>query len=259
MYDSELALVYYNYRHYNPEDGRWINRDPIGIQGGLNLYAFIGNMVWLWDVLGKETCVNINLGPLEWPAAVGSLNVGFGSIDWSTGLSISVCWDTESVSGTAGFTAEIGFTLGLAVRKNIKGFTLFGMLGLRAFFSGSAKAEVTGEVDPKTCKPNFSLSPSVKFTIGLEGGLILRLSRKNKLLTELGVGARASISGTITGKVSCIAEDCQRSIKIEIGNTVDYSVFANFGWFDLSYGDSLDVGGYEKEMGPNKFALPQLA
>ncbi len=39
-YDSELALVYYNYRHYNPTDGRWINCDPIAEQGGWNLYGF---------------------------------------------------------------------------------------------------------------------------------------------------------------------------------------------------------------------------
>uniref|UniRef100_UPI003AAF95A9 RHS repeat domain-containing protein n=1 Tax=Akkermansia sp. TaxID=1872421 RepID=UPI003AAF95A9 len=36
--DDELGLVYYNYRHLNPADGRWINRDPIQEQGGWNLY-----------------------------------------------------------------------------------------------------------------------------------------------------------------------------------------------------------------------------
>ncbi|MDO4411347.1 MAG: RHS repeat-associated core domain-containing protein [Akkermansia sp.] len=44
-YDSELALVYYNYRHYNPTDGRWINCDPIAEQGGWNLYGFVGNAI----------------------------------------------------------------------------------------------------------------------------------------------------------------------------------------------------------------------
>ena len=43
MHDEEPALVYYNYRYYNPKDGRWINRDPIAEQGGWNLYAFLGN------------------------------------------------------------------------------------------------------------------------------------------------------------------------------------------------------------------------
>ena len=34
FYDSELALVYYNYRHYNPVDGRWGCHDFIGEKGG---------------------------------------------------------------------------------------------------------------------------------------------------------------------------------------------------------------------------------
>ena len=41
--DDELGLIYYNYRHLNPHDGRWISRDPIMEQGGWNLFAFVGN------------------------------------------------------------------------------------------------------------------------------------------------------------------------------------------------------------------------
>ena len=48
MFDGELGLVYYNYRHYNSHDGRWTTRDPIGMQEGYNLYAFIKN-----KILGK--------------------------------------------------------------------------------------------------------------------------------------------------------------------------------------------------------------
>ena len=29
VFDSETGLIYYNYRYYNPNLGRWINRDPI--------------------------------------------------------------------------------------------------------------------------------------------------------------------------------------------------------------------------------------
>ena len=43
MNDAELSLIYYNYRYYNPADGRWINRDPIAEEGGWNLYGFVGN------------------------------------------------------------------------------------------------------------------------------------------------------------------------------------------------------------------------
>ena len=44
------SLIYYNYRHLNPRDGRWISRDPIMEQGGWNLFAFVGNNgVNRWD------------------------------------------------------------------------------------------------------------------------------------------------------------------------------------------------------------------
>jgi RHS repeat-associated protein len=42
-YDYETKLYYFRARWYNPETGRWLSKDPIGISGGLNLYAFCGN------------------------------------------------------------------------------------------------------------------------------------------------------------------------------------------------------------------------
>jgi len=50
--DDELELVYYNYRHLNPADGRWINPDPIQEQGGWNLYGFVSNKLFITDLLG---------------------------------------------------------------------------------------------------------------------------------------------------------------------------------------------------------------
>ena len=53
-YDSELALVYYNFRHYSPDLGRWLSRDPIEEQGGRNLYAYAnGNPLCESDWLGQ--------------------------------------------------------------------------------------------------------------------------------------------------------------------------------------------------------------
>lgn len=54
-HDENLGLIYYNYRHYNPRDGRWISRDPIGEEGGVNLYGFVGNnLLNVIDKLGLE-------------------------------------------------------------------------------------------------------------------------------------------------------------------------------------------------------------
>ena len=51
--DNETDLLYYGYRYYSPALGRWLSRDPIEEQGGLNLYGFVNNdPVNKWDVLG---------------------------------------------------------------------------------------------------------------------------------------------------------------------------------------------------------------
>ena len=58
IWDVSLGLVQYNYRPYNPPDARFINRDPIEEEGGLNLYVVAGNAtINLWDYLGKAAVV----------------------------------------------------------------------------------------------------------------------------------------------------------------------------------------------------------
>ena len=53
FYDSELALVYYNYRHYNPADGRWIGRDAMHEADHNQLYIFaFNNALYARDYLG---------------------------------------------------------------------------------------------------------------------------------------------------------------------------------------------------------------
>lgn len=42
-YLDETGLSYYGLRFYSPELGRWISRDPVEEEGGLNVYAFVGN------------------------------------------------------------------------------------------------------------------------------------------------------------------------------------------------------------------------
>ena len=37
------GLYYYLYRFYDPNLQRWINRDPIGEFGGINLYGLVNN------------------------------------------------------------------------------------------------------------------------------------------------------------------------------------------------------------------------
>ena len=43
LYDSDTALVQFGARWYDAASGRWLSKDPILLEGGLNLYVFCGN------------------------------------------------------------------------------------------------------------------------------------------------------------------------------------------------------------------------
>mgnify|MGYP000923164508 CR=1 FL=1 len=52
-YDHEVGLYYYGYRYLDVRAGRWVNRDMLQEQGGLNLYGFVGdNPICYYDALG---------------------------------------------------------------------------------------------------------------------------------------------------------------------------------------------------------------
>ncbi|WP_275938034.1 RHS repeat-associated core domain-containing protein, partial [Cronobacter malonaticus] len=51
-FDAETGLHYNRFRYYDPDAGRFISQDPIGLAGGINLYQYAPNpLVWV-DPLG---------------------------------------------------------------------------------------------------------------------------------------------------------------------------------------------------------------
>ena len=65
-YMPETGMYHYLYRAYSPSLARFITRDPIEEQGGVNLYCFVGNNpISRWDLDGLETtdecCGNVML------------------------------------------------------------------------------------------------------------------------------------------------------------------------------------------------------
>jgi RHS repeat-associated protein len=73
-YDPDAGLYYYRARWYDPQARRFISEDPIGLSGGINLYAYVGNNpVDLVDPTGLREALNIGAG---YTAEVDIFNTG---------------------------------------------------------------------------------------------------------------------------------------------------------------------------------------
>jgi len=135
-------IIYYNYRYYNPAQGKWLSRDPIGERGGLNLYGFVGNNgINYWDKLGlaSQACLNndkyLKYQYERFDQADGRNSWITGGVsDWAEGFaetSVFFEGDFETL-------AEVGMDY---IRKTISSNALGA-----ASYSTSATADVVGDL-----------------------------------------------------------------------------------------------------------------
>ncbi len=57
--DRETGLHYNTFRYYDPAVGRFTQPDPIGLAGGMNLYAYASNPLTWIDPLGLTPCMGL--------------------------------------------------------------------------------------------------------------------------------------------------------------------------------------------------------
>jgi RHS repeat-associated protein len=80
---SASGLNFATYRAYDPDLGRWINRDPIAEEGGINLYRYAGNSPEnLVDPLGLDAIVLVIHNVIMHQGHIAIL-VGNNSTGWS--------------------------------------------------------------------------------------------------------------------------------------------------------------------------------
>jgi RHS repeat-associated protein len=69
-WDKETGLYYYRERYYDPMEGKFISKDPIGFKGGINLYAYVGqNPINYTDPFGL-TMGKGNVPPMKPPNVI---------------------------------------------------------------------------------------------------------------------------------------------------------------------------------------------
>lgn len=74
LYDTHTAMNYNYFRDYDPNTGRYIQSDPIGLQGGINTYQYaLSNPLNFIDPTGLDITISFNGS-----AAAGAGHVGIG-------------------------------------------------------------------------------------------------------------------------------------------------------------------------------------
>jgi len=74
--ERAAALSYYGYRYYAPAQGRWLSRDPLEEEGGVNLYVCVDNSPVNWTDPVGLTPAGAALG--------GTIGAGIGY--WTGGI-----------------------------------------------------------------------------------------------------------------------------------------------------------------------------
>jgi RHS repeat-associated protein len=119
-FHANSSLYYYGFRFYDPNLQRWINRDPIGERGEINLYRVVGN---------KPTTRNDHWGLIDFFCVVEgevALPVGIPiGFDFSIGavLDCNNFWNTgifRSVGPAVGANLGCGGGFG-ASRRSVYG------------------------------------------------------------------------------------------------------------------------------------------
>ncbi len=64
-FDAETGLHYNRFRYYDPDVGRFVTQDPIGLLGGENIYRYAPNPIKWVDPLGLEVQINRTMSKLE--------------------------------------------------------------------------------------------------------------------------------------------------------------------------------------------------
>lgn len=126
--NDATGLLYYRARYYDPQLKRFISEDPIGLNGGINVYAYVeGNPIVGKDpygLCGPACVIVVGAGVGAVSSAIGTL-IGGGSVSDAIGsmpggalagaTAVTIAMMAPgTLAGTLGaIVGEIGITAGL--------------------------------------------------------------------------------------------------------------------------------------------------
>lgn len=112
--DDETGLYYNRFRYYDPEVGRYVGQDPIGLNGGLNAYAYTNDPLRESDPLGL---------------ASGPCRTNLNATTWQNFLQRTKGWFTSANSFNNKTNPMRDAAAGWSVYRDTNGGTVIPIMG----------------------------------------------------------------------------------------------------------------------------------
>ncbi len=227
---GELTILYYGYRYYDPQTGRWPSRDPIAEIGGINLYKYIGdNSINRYDYCGlteKSKQVDFEVSGTDSKAGGGKIYIpggwvyylepGFGSMSYSRKW-VSPVYGTATDTANINVTGKVnqGFKIDCNSGKVTAWVGTAQLIGPKTSLTNNGQVSGIGMGNVQSFDPNSARTSgpmNVKVTMG-DGGKIKTITWD--------VDGSAVISNEITFKlnVELIAKGWIAGAQFDHGST----------------------------------------
>ena len=212
---KELGLVFTLYRAYDSATGRWLSRDPMGEDGGINLYGYVSNSPV--DMIDPDGLWQVTLGAgygfaakLTFGFNEGKANFG-GSLGYGIGLlgEYSDANKDPNKPSNADDCSKNYASIGLGIS---------GSLGLGPFASMGAGLSSTTRLDSEG---NVTNSTTLNGSLTLKGSGPLKANLGGSVSSNIHGNSDGSYSGSITGS---------RSSMMRIGGMAFGGVSAGGSW-----------------------------
>jgi RHS repeat-associated protein len=188
--DNESGLIYCQQRYYDPVNARWIERDPLGLDAGVNTYLYVGG----------DPILRTDISGLDWLDDSANFFAGYGDV-----LSFGAThWGRKWLGQAAGVgdaNQSVDLSSGAYHVGQVAGYT-------HGFIEGGIGAFQVGKAGIAAVRAAGGIKPAAKIALCAIKSTPA-MAKQAAAAVRAGGGAKTIIAGiqkALRVRVSCFAE-----------------------------------------------------